>query len=182
MNISKALSCAITMPLVLLSAFAQQFHENEAARKTQSNQSPPTEQSLPFTIEQVLAYFTESFGKPPEKISDRYFVFIDRENPDEGAIITVTAIEPNMGVVLMATGDYGVNYIREFFEAPFFLRSESELFYTLLGHKSKLQEVETSRFRVQFGVSESGHWILVGLKFQPSQKHKPDISLSKDSP
>ena len=39
--------------------------------------------------------------------------------PDEVAIITVSDLEARLGVVLLATGDYGVNYLREFFEAPF---------------------------------------------------------------
>ena len=35
-------------------------------------------------------------------------------------IITVSDLDTGLAIVLLATGDYGVNYMREFFEAPFF--------------------------------------------------------------
>ena len=76
--------------------------------------------SLPFSVEQVLDYFNEAFGKRPFKTDHKSFVYTDRENPDEVAIITVSDLESRLAVALFATGDYGVNYIREFFEAPFF--------------------------------------------------------------
>ena len=53
----------------------------------------------------------------PFRIDHKSFVYTDRENPDELAIITVSYFEASLGVVLLATGDYGVNYIRECFEA-----------------------------------------------------------------
>ena len=103
-----------------------------AETRVSVDHSPLRLHTLPFSVGQVLDYFNEAFGKRPFKIDDKSFVYTDRGNPDEAATITVSDLEASLGVVLLATGDYGVNYIREFFEAPFFLRAESEQLYILL--------------------------------------------------
>jgi hypothetical protein len=111
-----------------------------------------------------------AFGKQPFKIDHKSFVYTDRENPDEVAIITVSDFEASLGVVLLATGDYGVNYIREFFEAPFFLRPESEQLYILLDRGPGIRSVALERFNVQMRISEAGIWLVVALEFSPSER------------
>ena len=69
--------------------------------------SPQRLYSLPFSIGQVLNYFNEAFGKRPVKRDDKNFIYADRENPDEVVTIVVSDFGANLGVVLLATGDYG---------------------------------------------------------------------------
>jgi len=93
------------------------------------------------------------------------------------AIITVSDLEASLGVVLLATGDYGVNYIREFFEAPFFLRPESEQLYMLLDRGPGIRSVALERFNVQMRISEAGRWLVVALEFSPSELYRPQLTL-----
>jgi hypothetical protein len=133
--------------------------------------------TLPFSVGQVLDYFNEAFGKRPFKIDAKSFVYTDPGNPDEVAIITVSDLEASLGVALLATGDYGVNYIREFFEAPFFLRPESEQRYVLLDKGPGVRSVALERFNVQMRISEAGRWLVVALEFSPSELYRPQLSL-----
>ncbi len=133
--------------------------------------------SLPFSLAQILDYFNEAFGKRPFKTGHKSFVYTDRENPDEVAIITVSNLESRLGVALLATGDYGVNYIREFFEASFFLRPESEQLYMLLEGGPGIRSFALERFSVQISISESGRWLVVALEFRPSELYRPQLTL-----
>ena len=138
--------------------------------------------SLPFSVEQVLDYFNEAFGIRPFKIDDKSFVYTDRGNPDEVAMVTVSGLESRLGVVLLATGDYGVNYIREFFEAPFFLRPESEQLYMLLDRGPGIRWFALERFSVQMSISEAGRWLVVALEFRPSELYRSQLTLVTSRP
>jgi hypothetical protein len=138
--------------------------------------------SLPFSLAQILDYFNEAFGKRPFKTGHKSLVYTDRENPDEVAIITVSDLESKLGVALLATGDYGVNYIREFFEAPFFLRPESEQLYMLLEGGPGIRSFALERFSVQISISESGRWLVVALEFRPSELYRPQLTLGTSPP
>ena len=131
----------------------------------------------PFSVGQVLDYFNEAFGMRPFKIDDQSFVYTDRGNPDEVAMVTVSGFEASLEVVLLATGDYGLNYIREFFEAPFFLRPESEQLYMLLDSGPGIRSVPLERFNVQMRISEAGRWLVVAVEFSPSELYRPQLSL-----
>jgi hypothetical protein len=163
---------AAQVPLLSQRLSEKEVPQSDSALTDQS--APP--EFLPFSIEQVLSYFKDAFGKQPEKINDKYFVFVDRGNPDESAIITIAELDKNMGIVLMATGDYGVNYIRDFFEAPIFLPSESKQFYIMLSKGEGFQLAELGRFNVQMGISAANDWIILALKFQPPHRYKPETT------
>jgi hypothetical protein len=92
-------------------------------------------------------------------------------------IITVSDLEASLGVVLLATGDYGVNYMREFFEAPFFSRPESEHLYILLNSGPGIRSAALERFSVQIHISEVGRWFVVALEFSPSELYRPQLTL-----
>ena len=77
-------------------------------------------------MRQVLSYFNDAFGKPAYKVHDNTFVYIEGNGSDEAVTIAIPATQRQIAVTLVTRGDRGVNYIREFFDAPFFLRSESE--------------------------------------------------------
>ena len=76
-----------------------------------------------------------------------------RDNPGEVATITASDLGVGLSVLLLATGDYGVNYIREFFEAPFFLREETEQLCKLLDTGPGIRSVTLERFNIQMGIT-----------------------------
>jgi hypothetical protein len=131
---------------------------------------------LPFSLAQVLRHFNEAFGKQPFRIDERTYVYVDRENPDETVIITVSDLDTGLAVVLLATGNYGVNYMREFFEAPFFLRPETEQFYTFLDRGPGIRSVALDRFRIELSISHAPNWIVVAMEFRPAQTHQPELA------
>jgi hypothetical protein len=123
--------------------------------------------ALPFSFEQVLSYFEDAFGKPAYKVHDKTFVYIEGNAPDEAVTVAVSATERKIAVTVIAGGDWGVNYIREFFEAPFFLRSESERLYTLLDANPSAGAAALDRFDVKIDVFKTRGWIVIGTEFEP---------------
>ena len=179
MKIRKTLALAAAGGMLLLPPFPYDPAEGASSAETKASvdHSPLQLHTLPFSVGQVLDYFNEAFGKRPFKIDDKSFVYMDRGNPDEVAIITVSDLEARLGVVLLATGDYGVNYLREFFEAPFFKRPESEQLYMLLDGGPGIRSVALERFNVQMRISEAGRWLVVALEFSPSELFRPQLTL-----
>ena len=184
MKIRKTLALAAAGGLLLLPPLAYDPAGEQAPAETRVSvdHSPLRLHTLPFSVGQVLDYFNEAFGKRPFKIDDKSFVYTDRENPDEVVTITVSEFEASLGVVLLATGDYGVNYIREFFEAPFFLRPEIEQLYMLLDRGPGIRSVALERFNVQMRISEAGRWFVVALEFSPSELYRPQLTLVMSRP
>jgi hypothetical protein len=133
---------------------------------------------LPFSLDQVLSYFNEAFGKQPFRIDECSFVYTDRDNPDETVMVTISDLPTGLAVVLLATGDYGVNYMREFFEAPFFLRAETEQFYAFLDRGPGIRAIALDRFQVQMSISHAGDWIVVALEFGPTRIYGPELAIA----
>lgn len=166
MKIRKAFPLALVVAGALVGPLSYlHLHAQDAHADTGRELLPDA--TLPFTLEQVLAYFGDAFGKPPRKINDQRFVFVDRDYADDSTTITVSALGQKLGIVLLATGDFGVNRLREFFEAPFFLRSESEQLYALLDQGRGIRSAEVGRFHVRISVSETRAWIVVAMEFRP---------------
>ena len=94
--------------------------------------STPEPAVLPFSLEQVVNYFQGALGKPPAQTHGRAYLFVQGDGRYETMMIAVSGTRRQLAVVLAATGDWGVSTLREFFEAPFFRRSESEQMYRLL--------------------------------------------------
>lgn len=179
MKMPKAVALAVAGGMLLLPSVAQNDARSEPTASVELGQPSSL---LPFSIGQVLVHFNEAFGKQPSRIDERTFVYTDRENPDEGTIITVSDFDTGLAVVLLATGDYGVNYMREFFEASFFLRQETEQFYTLLDRGPGIRSITLERFKVQMSVSQVGNWIVVALEFGPAQILQPELALVNGRP
>jgi hypothetical protein len=123
--------------------------------------------ALPFSFEQVLSYFDDAFGKPAYKVRDNTFVYIEGNASDEAVAVAVSATARKIAVTLIARGDFGVNYIREFFEAPFFLRSESEQLYALLDANPGARSAALGRFDAKIDVFETREWIIIAAEFGP---------------
>ena len=128
---------------------------------------PLSSQALPFSFGQVLSYFGDAFGKLAYKVHDNTFVYIEGNAQDEAVTIVVSATEQRIAVTLTARGDFGVNYIREFFEAPFFLRSESEQLYALLDANPSFGAAALGRFDVKIAVFKTRESIMIRAEFGP---------------
>lgn len=131
--------------------------------------------NLPFSFEQVLSHFGDAFGKPAYKVHDRTFVYVEDNNLDDSVTIAISATERKIAVTLYARGDRGLNYIREFFEAPFFRRSESEQLYVLLDASPRIRTAELGRFDVKIDVSKTREWIIIVIEFGPPGSYRSEI-------
>ena len=122
---------------------------------------------LPFSFEQVVGYFDDAFQKPGSEIQDHTYVYIEGASPDELVTMIVYSTGQKIGVTVLSGGDWGVNYIREFFEAPFFFKSETEQLYALLDSGADSRSASLSRFKVTIDVSETREWIVIRAEFEP---------------
>jgi hypothetical protein len=122
---------------------------------------------LPFSFRQVLSYFDDAFQKPGFEIQDHTCVYVEGTGPDELVTLAVYSTGQKIGVTVLSGWDWGVNYIREFFEAPFFFRSESEQLYALLDSGAGARSATLSRFKVTIDVSETRKWIVIRAEFGP---------------
>lgn len=173
MRMRKALALAVGGALSLLPPTAQGEVFSGARASIEENLPSAL---LPFSLGEVLRHFNEAFGKLPLRIDERTFVYTDRENPDETVIISVSELDTGLGVVLLTTGNYGMNYLREFFEAPFFLRSETEQFYASLDRGPGVHSITLHRFTFRLSLSEAGTWIIVALEFSPTHIYRPELA------
>jgi hypothetical protein len=123
---------------------------------------------LPFSFEEILSYFDDAFEKPAYRVQNNTSVYVEGNAPDDSVVIAISAAERKIAVTLLANGDWGVNYIREFFEAPFFLRSESEQLYALLYANPGGRSATLGRFDVEIDVFETRNWIVVTAEFRAS--------------
>jgi hypothetical protein len=160
---------AVVFALLLTSLWCTATKWSDLSKAPHSSgRSPLSSHALPFSFEQVLSYFDDVFGKPAYKVHDNTFVYIEGNAPDESVTIAVCATERNIAVTLVANGDWGINYIREFFEAPFFLRPESEQLYALLDAKRGARAAAFGRFDVKIAVFKTRESIMIRAEFGPS--------------
>ena len=137
--------------------------------------------ALPFSFEQVLSHFADAFGKPAYKVHDRTFVYVEDNNLDDSVAIVISATERKIAVTLYASGDWGLNYIREFFEAPFFRRSESEQLYALLDAIPRTRTAELGRFDVKIDIFKTRELIVIAIEFSPPGTTMPEVEASHAS-
>jgi len=127
---------------------------------------------LPFSFDQVTRYFDDAFEKPGRTVRNNMREYVERNAFDEYAAIVVSGRRQQIKVALVTNGDWGVNYIREFFEAPFFLRSEKEQLYTLLNANPSARYANVGRFDVRIEVLETYQWIVISVEFGPSGSYQ----------
>jgi hypothetical protein len=181
MRITKTLALAVAGGMFLLAPLYSAGEQASGETKVSGDLSALRLHSLPFSLDQVLNHFNEAFGKRASRIDERTFGYTDRENPDEMVIITVSDLDTGLAIVLLATGDYGVNYMREFFEAPFFLREETEQFYKFLEQGPGVRSITLERFKVQMSISHVGSWIVAAMEFGPAQIYRPELAAGRNS-
>ena len=131
------------------------------------NQIAP--QLLPFTFNDVVRYFQDALGYLPQQRFANQVVFHGSNTPDEFYTITVMQRGPDVLVNFNVVDDYGMQLVREFFEAPFFLRFESEQFYSLLSGDIT-RTLHMGRFDVFFQYSSPGLEANISMIFSPRMR------------
>jgi hypothetical protein len=162
------------LAVAFLGILLTSLYSNAAAALPSLKESPPLARVfafdpgfLPFSFQQVLRCLDDAFQKPGYKIQDNIYVFIQGSGTDEPIVMTVSAMGPKIAVTVTTTGDWGVNYIREFFEAPFFFQSETEQLYALLNAGAGARSATLGRFQVKMDVLETREWIVIRSEFSP---------------
>ncbi len=126
-------------------------------------------ETLPFTMPDVVGYFTRALMREPEDDGNTA-VFTGPGNGHAEDVFRI-AITPEKGELVVAFsggGDYGVTLAREFFEAPFFERNETLCFFTLLEESRSGPATATlRRFTVRFTRLEHSDDFHLTLRFSP---------------
>ena len=132
-----------------------------------SSDRTATPVTLPFSLEDVTNYFVDAMGGAPNERHANYAVF-EGGTINEGLFnITIVQRGPEILVRFRVIDDYGMNFIREFFEAPFFQRHESEQFYVLLYMGEGIHCTNLPRFDVVFEHDAQPEETIVTLFFSP---------------
>ncbi len=124
-------------------------------------------QFLPFTYDDVVRYFEDALGYRAQQRFANQVIFRGDGSPDEFYTITVTRRASDVLVAFNVVDDYGMQLLREFFEAPFFQRHESEQFYALLNGRDVTRTLHMPRFNVVFEYSSPGFEANISMIFSP---------------
>ena len=127
----------------------------------------PTPVALPFSLEDATNYFVDAMGGPPNERHANYAMFEGGRTGDGLFNITMVQRGPEILVRFQVIDDYGMNFIRELFEAPFFLRHESEQLYVLLYMGEGIHCATLPRFDVVFEHDARPEQTVVTLFFSP---------------
>ena len=138
-----------------------------AVERSLSRETPSVATRLPFTFDEVIKYFQETLGQTPQESRSNYALFRGSNGIDHSFIIAISTNGPDLLIKFQVVDDYGMNIVREFFEAPFLQWTESEQLYTLLYMGSGLRTINLPRFDVVFECDNRAESTVVGLMFSP---------------
>lgn len=96
------------------------------------------------TLRQVTGYFAEALEETPIPHGRNVYVFERMEEFEWGVSCRKARISEEDGWVRVqwcTNDDFGLSELREFFEAPFFMKEETECFYRWLGQGGWWQSV-----------------------------------------
>lgn len=131
----------------------------------------PVAKVAPLEFKTVVELFTKMTEVRPTKLHGRCVVFALGEaykaNDHVESIIVVTEDPPRLAVSFMVSGGYGMNFVSEFFEAPYFERSESEECYRLLHGPQGHSSARFARSSLDFSRVETPEWHFISMSFGP---------------
>ena len=126
-----------------------------------------TPQILPFTFNEVVRYFEDALAMAPQERFVDEAIFRGGTYYENFYTITVTRHGPDVRVAFNVIDDYGMTLVREFFEAPFFQKRESEQFYALLDGRNVTRTLHLSRFNVFFEYNCPDFAADINMNFSP---------------
>ncbi len=131
----------------------------------------------PLRFKPVVELFTKMTEIHPMKIHARCVVFglgeAYKANDHVESIIIVTEDPPRLAVSFVISGGYGMNFVGEFFEAPWFTRAESEEFHRLLYGPQGHSSARFDRFGLDFSRIETPEWHFISMSFGPPKALPP---------
>ncbi|MGZ4982879.1 MAG: hypothetical protein ACXWAX_08715 [Chthoniobacterales bacterium] len=127
-------------------------------------------QFLPFSFENVVRYFEDTLATSPQERLMNQVIFRGGTRDENFYTITITRRGPELLVAFNVIDDYGMNLVREFFEAPFFQSRESQEFYALLSSQNGTRSVSLPRFNLLFDYSSRGLDANVTMIFSPRMR------------
>lgn len=138
---------------------------------------PPKTEAPPIDFERTVTLFRKMTAVQPVRMHERSVVFalgqLYRRDDHVESVIIVTEDGPQTSVSFMVSGGYGMNFVSEFFEAPFFTREESEQFYALLYGPKEHTVAAFPRFAVDFTRVQTPAWHFISLTFAPPAAAPP---------
>jgi hypothetical protein len=144
-----------------------------AALLTAAPKASHVEKAAPLAFQPVVELFTKMTEVHPMKLHGRCVVFglgeAYRANDHVESIIVVTEDPPRLAVSFLVSGGYGMNFVGEFFEAPFFTRDESERFHGLLYGPAGNFTARFARFTLAFTRVETPEWHFISMSFDPTR-------------
>lgn len=177
--------------LVLVSAMALAFAGGQLRNdvpafssipiaRTITREYSPAAHRLPFSFKTVVQYFEISLGHAPKERSANHAVFTGGRIGDGLFTISAAGLGSDIFMKFTVTDEYGMNFVREFFEAPFFQWSETEQLYILFYMGDGLRWLRLPRFDVVFEFATGSENTTVALLFAPQIRYvndeRPELS------
>ena len=131
------------------------------------SEAPPATTRLPFVLDDFVRYFQESLAQAPQERRYNYAFFRGGSEVEHFYTIAISANGPNLLIKFEVLDDYGMNIVREFFEAPFFQGKESEHLYSLLYLGDGIRTINLPRFDVVFQSDNRAEHTVLSLTFSP---------------
>jgi hypothetical protein len=129
----------------------------------------------PFNYSDVVAYF-KATGLRATEVQKRCTVFFEGEwkNADAYAyaLIVVENSDEDVQVTFYVTDAHEMNWVTEFLDAPFFVRSETEQLFDLMNAHQQIRDKRIGRFRVDYHQWKPRHAEIVVFSFTPVTKSK----------
>jgi len=141
-----------------------------AVERIRPSEPPSAATRLPFTLDDVIRYFQDGLvAQPPQERRFNYAFFRvgGGDGGEHSFTIAVSTNGPDLLIKFHVVDDYGMNIVREFFEAPFIQWKESEQLYALLSMGSGIRTINLPRFDVVFECDNRGESTVVSLMFSP---------------
>jgi hypothetical protein len=135
------------------------------------SEMPSAATRLPFTFDDVIRYFQDSLAQPPQERRFNYALFRCGDGGEHSFTIAISSDGPDLLVKFHVVDDYGMNIVREFFEAPFIQWKESEQLYALLSMGSGIRTINLPRFDVVFECDNRAETTVVTLMFSPRSRY-----------
>lgn len=131
----------------------------------------PIEPAAPLEYSKVIQLFTRMTGVKPTPLHPLCAVFslgeLFRRSDHVESVIVVTEDAPNFAVSFLISGNHGMNFVSEFFEAPFFTRAESEEFYRILYGPPGTTTEKFTHFTLTFSRLDTPEWRFIAMSFAP---------------
>jgi hypothetical protein len=127
----------------------------------------------PLTFGNVVSFFKQAHLRPTE-VQKRCVIFFEGEwkNADiySYCVIVVENSDEDIQVTFYLTDAHEMNWVTEFFDAPFFAPGETEKLFGLInsGHDARGDKI--GRFRVDFHRWQPRHAQILVFSFTPTQR------------